>query len=213
MPPVSYPPTMGLVGPGLRFQWDYPDPLRVSYKLAELEYHFVNPYGLTLALEAEAREDMRERFLDETDPEGRPWEELKKPAKDQIGILRLTEEMYEKAMSDEAWDASRTGVYFDTSVLPKYWAFHEQPEGEGGQRIPRRSFVGLSSEYREKMTFIAEGWLEEVIDDVVEGPIVERFGASFGLSAKGEFVYGIPLGSRGFVPVGRGYGGMFVSLK
>lgn len=213
MPPVSFPATTGL-----RFDWKYPEPPVIEYQLAKLEGYFLNPISLAEVLKAKAMNDMAERFEEEVDPDGIQWKELVEPAEDQVGILRLTEDMYHAAISEDTWDATPAGVFFDTSKLPGYWQYHEQPSG-GEQRIPRRAFVGVSESYRASMIFTAEGWLDMVLDDVTDyGYQAPSFGASWGFSAAGEMTFGIPLGSRGFVPVGRvpsGFGalsGTFISL-
>lgn len=218
MPPLSFPSTQ----PGaIHLTWEYPKPALVNYQLTKLEWAWEDPLALAIELKWLAAEDVEERFLSETDPEGSHWEELVRPAKDQVGILRLTEKMFEAASNPRNFQATGEGVFFNTSNLPRYWAFHEQPEGEFGQRIPRRAFVGVSREFQDKMLVVAENWLDTVLDDVVDiggggggGWLgMMDYGASWGKSAAGAEVFGIPLGGRGFVPVGRGYGGMFVSLK
>jgi len=152
--PVSFPATIGL-----EFDWLYPDPPVIEYQLVQLERYLENTQVLMEGAKQRAQVDMAERFETETDPDGHPWQELAQPAPEQVGILRLSTEMYQRAISEDAWIATPVGVFFDTSRLPDYWPYHEQPEGAGGQRIPRRSFVGLSSDAEQKIVNRADEWL------------------------------------------------------
>jgi len=185
MPPVSFPSTR------LEFDWEYPDPLAVSFQLVALEEYFEHTEVLALQAQGAAQVDMARHFQTETDPDGRAWEPLVQPAVDQQGILQLTGDMRDVAISDEAWTATPVGVFFNTSVLPEttrggegqYWQYHEQPEGEGG-RLPQRRFIGLSTDAEGEVERLGDVWLAE----------------------------GIALGSRGFQRVGRAPTGRFFAL-
>src|SRR5262245_52374949 len=100
-----------------------------------MEEYFEHTEVLAEVLKKALQVDMERRFEEERDPDGRVWEPLVQPADEQIGILRLTGEMAEDAVSEDAWVATPAGVFFSTEALPAYWAFHEQPEGQGAQRI------------------------------------------------------------------------------
>jgi phage gpG-like protein len=152
----SFPPTVGL-----NFEWEYPEPPVIAYKLAQLEAYLENTTPLMEGAKKVLQVDMAQKFEDESDPMGVPWAELKQPAPEQVGILRLTTDMYEAAISDEAWDVTPAAVYFETGVLPGYWVYHEQPEGGGqGQRIPQREFVGPTFEAQGEIEALGIGWLE-----------------------------------------------------
>lgn len=159
MPVFSFP-----AQPRLRFR--LPNVPEVEAKLIKLDRRFKETEDLALEAMAVAQVDMEERFVEEVDPDGNPWEELVKPAEDQIGILRLTGTMAEEAVSDAAWTATPEGVFFNTEVLPDYWVFHDQPEGAGGQRIPQRKFIGLSADAEAEILGLADMWLLERIEEV-----------------------------------------------
>lgn len=163
MPPVSFPATTGL-----RFDWLYPEPPVINYQLLQLEKYLANTEVLAQEAMKIAQADMDEHFQTETDPEGNAWEELERPAENQIGILALTDYMHERAISDEAWTATPQGVFFRTDVLPDYWVFHEQPEGQGAQRIPRRSFIGYSADAERRVEGIAEAWLAAGVNNMTK---------------------------------------------
>jgi len=172
LPAISFPATTGL-----RFDWKYPEPAQVNYQLGALEGYLQNTEVLAASLKEHLIADMEDRFESETDPDGHPWEALEEPAPTQIGILRLTEDLRNAAVSEDAWTATPEGVFFDTSVLPDYWVFHEQPEGQGSQRIPRRAFVGASPEAEVEAVMLAETWLEVGLAKVA--PRVGRVGSRF----------------------------------
>lgn len=146
----------------LDFKWVENTPETISYDLALLEGYFEDRAGLTEAMKHELMSDMREKFETESDPSGSPWQELKEPAKDQVGILRLSEDMFHAAIDESAWTATPTGVFFDTGMLPPYWAFHEQPSG-GAQRIPRREFIGPTIQAQAEITATAGAWLDSIV--------------------------------------------------
>jgi phage gpG-like protein len=154
----------------------------MGYQLTVMEDYFENTEAFTEMAKQEAQIDMATRFETETDPDGDRWPTLKYPAPDQIGILQLTGAMRDAAVSDEAYVATPVGLFFNTSVLPEYWVYHEQPGniGETRNRIPQRRFIGLDAATEQKLENRAEEWMAG----------------------------GIALGSRGFVrqvrsPIGR----------
>jgi hypothetical protein len=159
-----FPPTTGL-----DFDWEYPDPPEIAYRLAKLEAYLENTMPLMEMAKDALKTDMKEKFESESDPSGTPWAELVWPAPEQVGILRLSTDMYEAAISEEAWDVTPGVVYFNAGVLPAYWAYHEQPEGEAGQRIPRREFVGPTFEAQEKIEGLGITWLEAGVARTVSG--------------------------------------------
>jgi hypothetical protein len=186
---VIFPPTARL-----DFEWVENTPEEISYDLALLEGYFENRQALTEALKEMLESDMAMKFETETDPSGSPWQPLKEPAKDQVGILRLTEDMFNAATSESAWSATPQGVFFDTGMLPPYWAFHEQPDG-GAHRIPKREFIGPSMEAQAKAASIAGMWLDSIIEAVAA--------PSMFTPASGMFN---PLATRGAVTRGTSVG-------
>lgn len=154
MRPVSFQSTVRL-----ELDWEGPwTPPRVNYELVRIEEYFENTQGLATAAKEIARVEMAQRFEREVDPNGMPWQELAEPAANQVGILRLSTDMYEAAISEEAWTATPVGVFFDTEPLPPYWPYHEQPDG-GAQRIPQRKFIGLSRDAEQQIEGAADVWV------------------------------------------------------
>lgn len=142
-----------------------------EFQLLGLEAYFANTEAFVEEMKAEAQIDMATRFESETDPDGVAWLPLIDPAPQQIGILQLTGQMREDAISDEAWVTTPEGLFFDTSVLPDYWIYHEQPEGEGAQRISRRQFIGLSDQTERK---IENRFQERVDEGLLLGGVFRR---------------------------------------
>lgn len=180
-----------------RFDWN-PDLDALEARLLVMDEYFEHPEAFILDARDEAQVDMARRFEDEVDPTGLPWPPLKMPAPEQVGILRLTTEMYDRAIED-AWVVAPTGLFFDTSVLPPYWQYHEfgsgsthrDPAGMGaamsgniGHGIPQRAFIGISRVSQERLQDRFAGW--------VRG--------------------GIELGSRGYVRQVRAPSGVFRAL-
>lgn len=155
MRPVSFQSTVRL-----EFDWEYPDPPAINYELLRIEQYFENTQGLAEAAKEIARVEMAERFEHEVDPDGNPWQPLADPVQEPRvgGILMLTADMYEAAISDEAWTATPVGVFFDTGPLPDYWPYHEQPDG-GTQRIAQRKFIGLSADAEQQIEGAADVWV------------------------------------------------------
>jgi hypothetical protein len=178
MPPISFPSTVGL-----DFEWLEPGPAAINFQLVAMEEYFESTELLAEQAKEAAQVDMARHFQTETDPDGHPWTALVQPSPFQQGILQLTGEMRDVSISDEPWTATPVGVFFNTGVLPDYWRYHEQPEG-GGQRIPQRRFIGLSSDAEGEIERLGDVWLME----------------------------GINLGTRGFQRVGRAPAGRFFSF-
>ena len=147
----------------LDFDWEYPDPLAVNFQLVAMEEYLEKTEVLALQAKNAAQLDMARHFDTETDPDGHAWAPLVSPAFDQQGILQLTGEMRDVAISDEPWTATSAGVFFNTGVLPEttrggagqYWQYHEE---EGG-RIPQRKFIGLSSDAEGEIESLGDLWL------------------------------------------------------
>lgn len=167
-------------GVGVELEWD-PVP-EVIYRLSKIEAYLENTQLLAETIQPALQYDMATRFNTETDPSGNPWAELVQPAKDQQGILQLTGEMRDTAISDAPWEATPVGVFFDTTVLPEYWAYHDI----GSYRIPRgpRKFIGVSAVEGERIVGLGDQWMAQ----------------------------GIEIGIRGFIGVGRAPSGVFTRI-
>jgi hypothetical protein len=142
---------------GIGLDIDFEDPDAVQRELLQIENYLGDTLILAETAKAAMQVDMARHFDTETDPSGNPWAPLVREAFDQIGILQLTEEMREAAISDEAWSASPDGVTFDASVLPPYWHFHDV----GSVRITRgpRRFIGVSDREADVIEKMGDAWL------------------------------------------------------
>ncbi len=158
----------------IELDWNYPEAARARFTLTEWEAYFAGTEIFLEEAKQEAQIDMASRFDTETDPEGFPWLPLIQPAPEQIGILQLTGELRQAAISDEAYVVTPEGLFFNTGVLPDYWVYHEQPEGEGSQRISRRPFIGLDANTEQKIENRFSEWVDEGIVLGIRGKIRER---------------------------------------
>jgi len=195
MPQVSFPGTIKL-----DFEWDEGSPAAINYKLMKIANVFENPLPITAEAKAILRIDMRERFEQEVTPQGDPWEPIKQPEEQQIGILRrgsTDAAMYRAATSDRAWSSNSVGVFLDTSGFPPYWPRHEQPSGnEGGGRIPRREFIGSSNEAQLEIENFAFYWLNEEVYEIITEPapvgvFSPRTGKSLGVMGQTSIIGGV----------------------
>lgn len=182
MPPVSFRKST-VTGVGLEFEWEYPDPTEITYRLAKLADYLEDTQVLSETLEATLQYDMALRFHTETDPTGKPWAPLVRPAKTQQGILQLSGDMRDAAISNAPWTATPVGVFFDTSELPPYWYFQDVRSSH----IPRgpRKFIGVSKKAQAEAIRTADGWLAG----------------------------GIEIGARGFVREARSPAGTFMRIR
>lgn len=183
MPPVSVGKVAITPGVGIEFEWGELAPEELTYRLAKIEGYLAETQLLAETIQPALQYDMARRFDTETDPNGRPWAPLVRPAQEQQGILQLTGEMRDIAISDAPWEATPAGVFFDTTYLPEYWAVHEF----GSSHIPEgpRKFIGVSD---------------------IEGERVERLGGEW-------LDRGITLGTRGFIGIARAPSGVFTRLR
>lgn len=142
-------------GASLHFDLDNAD--EIKRELVAIQDYLEDTTNLALAAKEALQIDMARRFDTETDPEGKKWEELVRPAFDQIGILQLTGEMRDDALSEGTWQATPVGVFFDAGELPPYWHYHDI----GSRRIPRgpRSFIGASDVEADRIERLGDEWL------------------------------------------------------
>ena len=159
----------------LKFEWEgYPDPPDVAFRLAAMEGWFLNTTAFVEASQEIAIRDMDRKFESETDPQGKKWPELKEPAYNQVSILRLTTQMYQDSINPNTWQVTPRGLFFDTTELPPYWIFHEQPQGAGrSRRVPRRSFIPLSAQAQAELTLLFNEWVDQGMIVGARGRIAE----------------------------------------
>lgn len=144
-----------------RFKWIGEGPPRASLNLAEMEGWFLETTTFVEAAQEIGIRDMDRKFESETDPEGHPWAEHKRPYGGE-GILRLTTQMYQDSIDPDTWQVTHRGLYFDTSNLPPYWIYHEQPRGTPSKRgLARRSFIPLTLRAQEELTILFNEWVDQ----------------------------------------------------
>lgn len=128
-----------------------------------MEEYFENTEVFMMEAKEEAQISMAQRFVTETEPSGDRWASLKDPSPFQQGILQLSGQMRDDSLDDDSWIATPVGVFFDTSKIPEYWIYHEQPrydiERDSPQRIPQRKFIGLDDLTEQKIVNRGEEWL------------------------------------------------------
>lgn len=132
----------------LRFEWEYPDPAELELELIGIRDRLYDATALMEEAKGIAIADMKWKFETETDTRGQPWQPWAKSYEavaeaENVGILRKTEYLYDRATDPRNYDVSPTSLRFNTDRLPEYWAFHDQPGG-GTQRIPARTFTELT---------------------------------------------------------------------
>lgn len=156
MSPVSIGKGRTAPGVGIEFEWGDVSPEELEYRLAKIEGYLEDTQLLAETLQASLQVDMARKFETETDPKGNHWKELVQPSPFQQGILQLTGEMRDTAISDAPWTATPAGVFFDTTYLPEYWAIHDMGYSA---RIPRREFIGVSDVEAARAERLGDEWL------------------------------------------------------
>jgi phage gpG-like protein len=138
-----------------------------------------------------ARDDIRERFETETDPDGDGWFDLEpsyaKRKQHEKGfehpILTRDGELKRKATADSAFVVGGDTLFYDTSELPEYWRVHQEgsvdfgasfhasanpdpnsPTVEGQQNIPPRPYIGMSVKAEAKALELFDIWFSEGIE-------------------------------------------------
>jgi phage gpG-like protein len=130
-------------------------------------------------------DDVSERFITETDPYGRPWQEWADSyrttaASENVGILRKTEQLYEAVTSPAAYPVADTGsagdLFLNTGEFPDYWAVQNYGGTVGrGAELPPRQFIGPSPAAIEGMTAVHQGWVNGILDIGISGSGVAQF--------------------------------------
>lgn len=159
----------------VHFEWN-PDPVVFGQAILTVEAA-LRDRTLPLMFAAEQTQaDIRERFETETDPEGAPWQEWAESYVDyaesfpNIGILRQTGELYERASSNQAFIISNDSVFYDPGVLPARGIWHQ--EGRPGRTtasgspnpLPKRAFLGLSAEAEARIMLTFVNWFDRAVD-------------------------------------------------
>ena len=145
---------------GVSLQFNFPNAESVKRQLAVIEDYLEDTLPLAETAKAALQVDMARRFDTETDPDGRKWADLVRPAFDQIAILQLTGDMRSAALDEASWTATPVGVYFDTSNLDTeapYWKYQDI----GSSHIPRgpRTFIGAGEQEANRIERMGDEWL------------------------------------------------------
>lgn len=113
-----------------------PDPYDIQLQLTEIAGQLENLGPPLLAASRILSEDMKQRFLTQTDPDGDPWIPLDEEylaSKVSLGypenILHRTGQLEEAATSLGAMRIVGDSVFFDSSVLPSYGLIHQTGSG------------------------------------------------------------------------------------
>ena len=112
------------------------------------------------------QQDIRDRFLTETAPDGTPWEswsENYRPyaeAYPNQGILTQSGALQDAASSPEAMVVTKDTVFYQTTLLPHYGLAHDQ----GLEGLPKREFIGMSDEAAMIVMGEFSEWFDRSID-------------------------------------------------
>lgn len=155
-------------GDVLRFEWEYGEtPAAMEMQLLSAQRYFENTVGVMEVAKRIAIKDMSEHFEREEDPSGQAWHPWadsyeQRAAAENVGILRKSEDLYYAAIDPSSYGIQGEGneLVFDTSGLPDYWVFHDQPTSGGTDRIPARPFIGLSDEAEAEIEAQFVEWVE-----------------------------------------------------
>lgn len=206
MSPVSIGKVPVVPGVGIEFDWGAVSPEELTYRLAAFAEYLEDTQLLAETIKPMLQHDMAERFDTETDPSGKPWKPLVRPAETQIGILQLSGDMRDKAVSDAPWEATPVGIFFDTTKLPEYWAIHDFGYSA---RIPRRQFIGVSEEEANSVQAVGYEWMGRGMDIAFGGDVLRA-------QESGKFTSMLKFGgSKAGITtnIGRGSLGRFTKIK
>jgi morphogenesis family protein len=159
----------------VHIEW-HPDPIVFSDAILTVADALRDPTPALLAARDFTQEDIRERFLTETAPDGSPWAQWAESYADRaeaypnIGILRQTEELYDEAAGSDAFIVSHDTVFYDSSAMPERGIWHQEgrPErrtkGGASNPLPARPFLGLSEATRTLIFATFADWFDRSID-------------------------------------------------
>lgn len=193
---------------------------RAAIAIAELANYVDNVELPLRAVVKIARDDIKERFEKENDPEGDGWFELSpgyaERKQKEVGfehpILQREGELYKKATDGSNWSVSGESVWYSTANLPDYWAVHQfgsadfgaqfhataNPKGEtslegGAQNIPPRAFIGLSKKAEAKVLDLFDIWFSNGLERATKDFLISSHGALHVRTPLGRIGERIPL--------------------
>jgi phage gpG-like protein len=156
------------------YEWE-PDPIVFADAILTVDTALRNPAPALLMSKELAQEDIRERFLTETDPQGGKWQEWSEnytpiaEAFPNDGILRQTGELYDAATSDTAFIVTQDTVFYQTN-MPERGMWHQEgrwdrkTRGGGSNPLPDRPFLGLTEETAQLIFVTFRDWFDHAID-------------------------------------------------
>ncbi len=162
-------------GVHMTYTW-VPDPVVFAERIWAVAEGLENTLIPMIYAKEQTQADIRRHFETETDPSGRPWEPWAESYMEYAesfpneGILRQTNELYEAAVSDEAFTVSDDAVFYHAESIPERGIWHQ--EGRPDRRtksgasnpLPKREFLGVSI-VAQGMIFRAFGeWFDRVTD-------------------------------------------------
>lgn len=125
------------------------------------------------------QEDIRERFMTETDPDGSPWKPLsdsyvyggwfqKEPPphtqrRKRGTTLKDTMALMEAASSSAAQIVTNDAVFYQTKDLPSHGLAHQFGLDERTPPLPARPFLGMSDASAAKVWALFSEWFDESI--------------------------------------------------
>jgi phage gpG-like protein len=158
----------------IRYEWE-PDPIVFADAILTVDTALRNPAPALLMSKELAQEDIRERFLTETDPQGGKWQEWSEryapiaEAFPNDGILRQTGELYDAATSDTAFIITQDTVFYQTD-MPERGMWHQEgrwdrkTKGGNPSPLPDRPFLGLTEETAQLIFVTFRDWFDHAID-------------------------------------------------
>lgn len=150
------------------FVWE-PDPMLYAQSVLAVERALADKTAPLVAATEIVQADIRERFETETAPDGTKWQEWAPSyapiaEKENVGILRKSEELYEAASSTEATVIRGDTVFYNTQTLPHYGLAHQQGQPERDPPLPARPFLGMSNESEAFIFAAFAEWFDRSID-------------------------------------------------
>lgn len=156
------------------YHWE-PDPAIFAEKILAVDASLRDPTPALLASENFVQEDIRDRFLTETAPDGTPWQPWASryaayaESFPNEGILRQTKELYDAATDENSFIVSNDTLFYETT-MPERGVWHQ--EGRPGRRtrtgaanpLPARPFLGLSDQTATLIFATFADWFNRSID-------------------------------------------------
>lgn len=137
-------------GATMTFEWT-PDPGPIADTILAVDSYFMNR-RMPMALAGQiVRGDVRERFRQQNEPDGTPWEpwaESYAPLAQRINkgkILEQTLALRNAATSPGVVRATNNSVFYQTGSLPFYWIFHQVGAVRRSGGDIEREIAGIAS--------------------------------------------------------------------